>query len=139
MIIKQVCYNPSRLWTSCVKCHNLVTTLLQPYKVVSRLLQSRNFHMPVGYIYIYIYIYIHIVYSIYLFIYNYYMCVYIYMYLHSKIYGFCISNCMGTFVLKYCIKLISTYINSSYHYTYCNFILTVWLSTWNPCCLKIVI
>ena len=35
--IMQGCYNSARLRTPCTNCHNLVTTLSQPYKVAARL------------------------------------------------------------------------------------------------------
>ena len=35
----------ARLWTPCTNCHNLVTTLSQPYKVAARLLQPSYFRM----------------------------------------------------------------------------------------------
>ena len=34
-------YNYARLQTPCMNCHNLVTTLSQPYKVAARLLQPK--------------------------------------------------------------------------------------------------
>ena len=66
--VKFCCYNPSSnfnsylwnrvllfqqplhkhhacLWTPCTNCHNLVTTLSQPYKVAARLLQPSYFRM----------------------------------------------------------------------------------------------
>ena len=43
--IMQGCHNSARLQTPCTNCHNLVTTLSQPYKVAARLLQPSYFHM----------------------------------------------------------------------------------------------
>ena len=37
--IIQGCHNTARLQTPCTKCHNLVTFLSQPYKVVAGLLE----------------------------------------------------------------------------------------------------
>ena len=45
--IMQGCYNSARLRTPCTNCHNLVTTLWQPYKVAARLLQPSYFCMGV--------------------------------------------------------------------------------------------
>ena len=45
--IIQGCYNSARLQTPCTNCHNLVTTLLQLYKVAARLLQPSYFHMGI--------------------------------------------------------------------------------------------
>ena len=41
------CYNSARLQTPCTNCHNIVTTLSQPYKVAARLLQSSYFRMGI--------------------------------------------------------------------------------------------
>ena len=43
--IMQGCYNSTRSWKSCMTCHNLLTTLSQPYKIVARLPQTRIFYI----------------------------------------------------------------------------------------------
>ena len=47
----QGCYNSARLQTPYINCHNLVSTLSEPYKVAARLLQPSCFRMGIVIIY----------------------------------------------------------------------------------------
>ena len=47
----QGCYYSTRLQTSYINCHNLVSTLSEPYKVAARLLQTSYFCMGIVIIY----------------------------------------------------------------------------------------